>query len=493
MPNKDSLIGQEIDGYKIEELLGHGGMGRVYRALDVRLNRFAALKVLTQPNSSMPTEHYKTRFDREAQAIAKLKHAHIVAIYRFNDINGIYYMAMEYVDGADLRWVLRDYAADGELVDYDTLLKIIEQIGKGLDFAHKHGVIHRDVKPSNIMISRSNGDAILTDFGLAMNTDEGSLGEIFGSPYYIAPEQAVNSATSVAQTDIYSLGVILFQMLTGSVPYDTGTVIQVAMAHVSDPLPNPLQINPDLNPVFVPILEKVLAKKPEQRYQTAAQLTAALRTAIKEAKRNPNQPGLSTLNKPVDRIKQNFVPLPQIVPTTHTKPQTKIASTQDMRVLKPSTAVQPNADKARVQRAVRAQRGNRRPLLPLMVMLTIAVLAAVLAFMLSQSGEIEYFIEANLTNPDASILATNARIEGQVSDLLSGNNFLTMTVYGVEIQVSNEHPIADSLAIDDTVLLEGRYHQVNDVLRFRHIAYAEQNGTAIVIEDDEATSEDGDN
>src|SRR5690606_22958287 len=197
----------------------------VYRALDIKLNRYAALKVMGQA-SHKKEDSYRKRFDREAQAIAKLKHPNIVAIYRFNDVNNIYYMAMEYVDGADLRWVLRDYSADGEFIDYATLIKIMEQISKALDYAHRHGVIHRDIKPSNIMISRS-GNAILTDFGLALDVQEGTGGEIFGSPHYIAPEQAVSSAQAVPQTDFYSLGVILFEMLTGSIPFDVGSALQI--------------------------------------------------------------------------------------------------------------------------------------------------------------------------------------------------------------------------------------------------------------------------
>ncbi|MEO1165809.1 MAG: serine/threonine-protein kinase [Chloroflexota bacterium] len=208
MQGTDPLIGQTIDGYDIQSLLGHGGMGRVYQALDITLNRYAALKVMSHPTHK--AELYKKRFDREAQSIAKLKHPNIVAIYRFNRTDDFSYMAMEFVDGADLRWVLRDYASNGELIDYKTLYDIINQIAKALDYAHKNGVIHRDIKPSNIMIAR-DGAAILTDFGLALDTNEGTLGEAFGSPHYIAPEQAVNSAKAVPQTDIYSLGVVLYE------------------------------------------------------------------------------------------------------------------------------------------------------------------------------------------------------------------------------------------------------------------------------------------
>ncbi len=306
MQNQDPLIGQQIDGYLIEDLLGLGGMGRVYRGLDVKLNRYAAIKVMSQPAKMVDV--YRKRFDREARSIAKLNHPNIVGIYRFNNVNNIYYLAMKYVDGADLRWVLRDYSASSELLDFSTLLKIITQLSSALDYAHQNGVIHRDIKPSNIMISR-DGDAILTDFGLALDVQEGTGGEIFGSPHYIAPEQAVSSAQAVPQTDFYSLGVILYEMLTGSVPFTMGSALELAMAHIGDPVPDPKSINPDLHPAFVPILQRMLEKKPDNRYQDGLSFTNALQEAIDEAMKAKSFLVVSTINKPENRIKQKIAPL----------------------------------------------------------------------------------------------------------------------------------------------------------------------------------------
>lgn len=301
----DPYIGRELDGYKILELLGRGGMARVYRALDLKLKRFAAIKII-DPDVRDPKK-YQLRFDREARAIAKLKHANIVSIYRFNEVRGVYYMAMEYVDGADLRWVLKDYRSQNEMMDWYTVAQIIREVGSALDYAHENGVIHRDIKPSNIMIAR-DGTAILTDFGLVLMTSEGTIGEIFGSPHYIAPEQAVNSANAGTQTDLYSLGVVLYEMLTGDVPYNEGSAMEIAMSHMSAELPDPTTRRPDLSPAFKPVIEKALAKEPKHRYQTGREFSKALDNAVKAAiKQKPTS--TDTVSRPEIRIQERVAPL----------------------------------------------------------------------------------------------------------------------------------------------------------------------------------------
>jgi len=213
----DPLIGREIDGYLIEMLLGKGGMARVYRAQDKHLGRYVAIKVI-EPQAQADPE-YTARFQKEARAVAQLQHQHIVSIYRFGEVDGLFYMAMQYIDGTDMGWILRDFAQDGELMQHEDVLRLMSQIGSALDYAHSRGVIHRDIKPSNIMLDKE-GRSILADFGLALVQTEGTRGEIFGTPHYIAPEQAVTSAAVVPQSDQYSLGVMLYEMLTGGVPYE---------------------------------------------------------------------------------------------------------------------------------------------------------------------------------------------------------------------------------------------------------------------------------
>lgn len=472
MQNNDTLIGERIDGYQIDDLLGHGGMGRVYRGLDIKLKRYAALKVMNKPSSK--AEVYEKRFFREAQAIAKLKHPNIVAIYRFNDVNDVYYMAMEYVDGADLRWVLRDYSGNGELIDYNTLLKIMEQISSALDYAHQNGVIHRDIKPSNIMISRK-GDAILTDFGLALDVQEGTGGEIFGSPHYIAPEQAVSSAQAVPQTDFYALGVILFEMLTGSVPFDIGSALQVAMAHIGDPLPDPKSINPDLHDAFVPVLEKILEKEPANRYQNGKQFIIALKQAIRDATRSNSSVAVSTLGRPADRIMKNITPLPEPGKSVDTKPATRFAPESRLDSKEPATKVLED----NVGKQAEKPRRKRRPIFVFVSAIILAIIIG--AYFLRD--ELLYQFQTNFAAGDSSEVV-NIMIEGIVSDVISGRNYVTLTVNGFDVQVEREHPLYDEVAVDDEVRIEGRYAEVNEDLRFSYIARAELNDTPVIIEEE---------
>ncbi|MCU0464068.1 MAG: protein kinase [Anaerolineae bacterium] len=280
----ENLVGQVIDGYRIDQLLGEGGMAQVYRAIDERLTRYVALKVI-QPAVQID-DSYRARFEREARAIAQLQHPNIVSIYRFGEVGQRLYMAMEYVDGADLHWVLQDYARDKELLPPDDALMVLSQAAQALDYAHSKGVIHRDIKPANIMMDRS-GRVVLTDFGLALISLEGTKGEVFGTPQYIAPEQAVNSAGATAQSDQYALGVILYEILTGSVPYGGKSAMHIALAHMTEPLPDPRTRNPDLHPALVDVLQRVLAKEPTARYPSCAALVEAFEAAYQASKAAP--------------------------------------------------------------------------------------------------------------------------------------------------------------------------------------------------------------
>jgi serine/threonine protein kinase len=217
MASSDPLIGTQLGDYKIERLLGTGGMARVYLGYDEKLERHPPVKV-TEPTLKAAGEfedEFRRRFVREARAIARLKHPHSVGVYQFNQVGSLYYMAMELVSGRDLRQILRDHAQEGTLLPRDQLLTVMEDISSALDYAHQQGVIHRDVKPSNIMI-KEDGHAVLMDFGLVLRAQEGTLGNTFGSVHYIAPEQAMSSAKAVAQSDLYSLG-WCSEMLSGRV------------------------------------------------------------------------------------------------------------------------------------------------------------------------------------------------------------------------------------------------------------------------------------
>lgn len=273
---EDDLLYQQLDEYRLEALLGRGGMARVYRSFDVRLKRWAAVKVIDGPFRADPD--YMARFEREAQAVAQLKHPYIVGVYRYGEANGLLYIAMEYIEGASLEAGLASYHQDHQLMPPAEASQIIRPICLALDYAHSQGVIHRDVKPSNIMLN-SNDQPILTDFGLAL-LDYQTRGEIFGTPHYIAPEQVMSSAGAVPQSDLYSMGVVLYEIFTGSLPFEAAHPYDVAMLHLTEPPPPPRQIKPDLRPELEAVILKALAKEPADRYPNGAALANALDQAL---------------------------------------------------------------------------------------------------------------------------------------------------------------------------------------------------------------------
>lgn len=275
---EDDLIGKQLGEYQLEALLGRGGMARVYRAVDTRLKRQAVVKVIDAPFRDDPD--YVMRFAREAQAVARLDHPNIVQLYRFDEQDGLLYMAMQHVEGADLEVVMAGYRADHEFMEPEDIRRIIREVCSALDYAHSKGVIHRDVKPANILLNRE-GHAILTDFGLVLLTEVGTRGEIFGSAHYIAPEQAISSAQAVPQSDLYSVGVILYEMFTGMVPFNADEPLDIALLHMSDPPTPPRDIRPEINPELEAVLLKTLSKQPEQRYPSGLALADALDHSLK--------------------------------------------------------------------------------------------------------------------------------------------------------------------------------------------------------------------
>ncbi len=291
----DPFIGKQLGDYTIQSLLGRGGMARVYKGYDERLQRYAAVKVINNDPTAADLEEYAERFRREARSIARLNHPNIVGVYQFGDFDGNYYMAMVFVEGQDLRQILKDYADQQKRMPITDVMNIVKGIGSALDYAHNRGVIHRDVKPSNIMLDAENRP-VLTDFGLALNLSEGTLGDTFGSAHYIAPEQAISSAKAVPQSDLYSLGICLFEMLTGKVPFDDPSAMTVALKHLNDPPPSPREYNADLSESVERVVLKLLDKDPNQRYPSGAALAQALEDAIKG---NPDD---QTVELPAPRL-----------------------------------------------------------------------------------------------------------------------------------------------------------------------------------------------
>ena len=272
----DELIGRALGAYQITGRLGQGGMATVFKAYQPALQRYVAVKVLPPHLAQDPM--FGERFVREARAIARLDHQNILPVYDFGQSDGITYIVMKYVEGGTLKDVL-----ERGKVPFDQSALLLEQVALALDYAHGQGIIHRDVKPANVLMARPDW-ALLSDFGLAKVAEATvkltGTGVGMGTPEYMAPEQAHGLETD-ARADIYSLGVTLYAMVTGQVPYTGSTPIDVILKHVNAPLPSPRAVNPMLPLAAEAAILKAMAKKPQERPSSASELSRAFTQGLK--------------------------------------------------------------------------------------------------------------------------------------------------------------------------------------------------------------------
>lgn len=282
MVDKQDLVGKQLGDYLIKEMLATGGMSYVFLGEDVSLGRRAAVKVLT-PDITEDDDSLPERFKREARAVAQLEHENIIPIYQFGELDGVYFLAMRYIEGHDFADEINDAKREGQLLDAKRVIDVLTQVASALDYAHANGIVHRDVKPSNILIDNT-GKAILTDFGLVLwSSVDKTLGTAFGTPRYISPEQATDSQAAVAQSDIYSLAVIMYEMATGKMLFTGQTPMEMAISHITEKPVPPRTHNPKIPIEVEREILKALDKEPFNRHHTAMDFITALGNAYENS------------------------------------------------------------------------------------------------------------------------------------------------------------------------------------------------------------------
>jgi serine/threonine protein kinase len=274
MPLKE---GEQVGPYRVVEQLGRGGMATVFKAYHANLDRYVALKVLHP--AFMEDPNFEKRFQREAKVVAKLEHPNIIPVYDFADHDGQSYLVMKFVEGKTLKGRLNERP-----LTPDEGVKIIQAVGDGLSYAHKQGILHRDIKPSNVMLG-DDGQVYLTDFGLARIASAGestlSGDMMIGTPQYISPEQAMGKRDLDEGTDIYSFGVLTYELVVGQVPFASDTPFSVVHDHIYSPLPMPRTVNPNVPENIERILLKALAKERSDRFETVEEMVQAFMRAVK--------------------------------------------------------------------------------------------------------------------------------------------------------------------------------------------------------------------
>jgi len=380
---KTSLEGATLGRYRVLETLGHGGMARVYRAYHPQLDRYVAIKILR--SDLVDDAEFLSRFQREARAVASLRHPHIVRVFDFDVEDDAYYMVMEYLEGDTLKARLDDYRVRGERMPLGEIGRILLDVLDGLAYAHGEGMIHRDVKPSNILLTK-RGQAVLGDFGIAHmvgGTQYTATGALMGTPEYMAPEQGLKGYCD-ARSDIYAMGVIFYEMLTQRIPFEAETPLAILMKHVNDPLPLPREIDPDIPLALERVVLKAMAKDPGDRHPDAASMKTAVTAALEECgidlPDHISRPrSFSTIEAPSESVQVISDPrLQRQVDTDITEANTDITLEQQLRDAQPPTTRKARRQARKAARAAKAKRpprGQPRPHLAMNIFLSIGIVA----------------------------------------------------------------------------------------------------------------------
>jgi serine/threonine protein kinase len=312
---RERLVAAVGDHYLIEAELGRGGMAVVFRALDVRLNRRVAIKILPPELAFNPS--VRSRFLREAQMAAQLTHPNIVPIFAVDerDTDGLVYFVMAFVDGESLAARLRREGA----MRIEDVRVIVSQVADALDYAHRQGVVHRDIKPDNILVDRATGRPLVTDFGIARAAAEESrltvTGVAVGTPAYMSPEQAMGEREVDGRSDLYSLGIVAYQMISGETPFKAINTPAMLMKHVSEPPPPLRGKRPDVPASLVSAVERSLAKRPDDRWRSGADMRDAMLDRATPRAYPPAAaalPGLPPLREAPPPLPVSRLPIPQM-------------------------------------------------------------------------------------------------------------------------------------------------------------------------------------
>ncbi|EKU27904.1 Serine/threonine protein kinase PrkC, regulator of stationary phase [Catellicoccus marimammalium M35/04/3] len=275
-------VGQKINGrYEIIRGIGSGGMAKVYLAYDLILNREVAVKILRFDFQNDPKA--LQRFQREALAASEIVHPNVVEIYDIGEDHGLQYIVMEYVKGTDLK----TYIYENAPISFDKAVDIMQQILSAVAVAHQHRIIHRDLKPQNILINGA-GECKITDFGIAVALSETSITQtstLLGSVHYLSPEQA-RGANAIPQSDIYALGIILYELLTGKVPFDGESAVSIALKHFQEEIPSVRKVNPNIPQALENVIFKATAKDPNERYRSVNEMSEDLSTVLSATRVN---------------------------------------------------------------------------------------------------------------------------------------------------------------------------------------------------------------
>ncbi|MEM6528383.1 MAG: serine/threonine-protein kinase, partial [Chloroflexota bacterium] len=323
----ESIIGKTIENYRIDRLLGQGGMAAVYEVLDLKLKRRVAMKIMHEHLAVQNA--FRDMFVREGQNAARLDHPFIVKVYGFNITGQYLYIIMELIEGGNLRRYVKRLAEIGQFIDYAEAAEIVRQLSSAIHYAHDRGMVHRDLKPDNIMLKPRtdkgpglNYRPIITDFGLARLTTAGdeqaTAAQPIGTYPYMSPEQ-VNAEPVDRRTDIYALGIILYELSVGRLPYNPKSIAEAARMHGREPVPKPSEFYRDFPKPLEDIIMKCLEKDIERRYQTAEEIVRDLSAFIKMGppaqsklpdivENRPQQSGSSVIAPPVRRNRERPQP-----------------------------------------------------------------------------------------------------------------------------------------------------------------------------------------